>query len=158
MQNEQKIVLYPDFEKGDGLVTVVVQDNETKQVLMVAYTDRAGYIETLETGEGVFWSRSREARWKKGETSGHTLKVRQVLIDCDGDALIYLVTPNGPTCHTEAQSCFYRFAVMSDRIESAPKEGKKEARPTLTVNVHPRIAAACEFHNALKRLDDAVTK
>lgn len=144
MQKVPKSVLCPDFKKGDGLVTVVVQDDETKRILMVAYTDEAGYTETLETGEGVFWSRSRKQRWKKGETSGHTLKVHQVLIDCDCDALIYLVTPNGPTCHTEAQSCFYRYAMLLVPIEPAPKEKPEDVATLLTMNVHPRIIAACE--------------
>ena len=149
MQKVPKSVLRPDFKKDDNLVTVVVQDSETKRVLMVAYTDEAGYTETLETGEGVFWLRSRQQRWKKGETSGHTLKVHQVLIDCDYDALIYLITPNGPTCHSEAQSYFYRYAVLSAPVEPAPKEKPEDMPALLKMNIHPRIFATCKCQKAL---------
>jgi len=143
--NIMKSVFRPDFKKGDGLVTVVVQDKDTKQVLMVAYTDEDGFGETLQTGEGVFWSRSRMGRWKKGETSGHTLKVYEVHIDCDNDALLYLVTPNGPTCHTTAKSCFYRHVVASIPLDPAPKEMPSDKDEMM---VHSRIARGCEFHNA----------
>lgn len=143
--NILKSVFRPDFKKGDGLVTVVVQDKNTKQVLMVAYTDEDGFKETLETGEGVFWSRSRKGRWKKGETSGHTLKVHEVHIDCDHDALLYLVEPHGPTCHTNAKSCFYRHAVVSIPLDPTPKETTAERNEMM---VHSRIARGCEFHDA----------
>lgn len=95
-----------DFAKGDGLVPAVVQDVETLQVLMLAYMDEAALKETLESGEATFFSRSRGGRWRKGETSGHRLKVVSVIADCDGDTLLVRVRPLGPACHRMTTSCF----------------------------------------------------
>ena len=89
-----------------GLVTVVVQDAFTGAVLMLAWADREAVERTLAAGEAWFWSRSRRALWSKGESSGNTLAVVGVAIDCDGDALLYRVHPSGPACHTGATSCF----------------------------------------------------
>jgi phosphoribosyl-AMP cyclohydrolase / phosphoribosyl-ATP pyrophosphohydrolase len=91
-----------------GLVTVVVQDRLTGEVRMVAYADEPAIRRTHESGEAHFFSRSRGAPWKKGETSGNVLRVHEIWIDCDADALLYLVDPSGPTCHTGAPSCFFR--------------------------------------------------
>lgn len=90
-----------------GLVTVVVQDRLSGEVRMVAHADREALRRTLETGQAWFWSRSRKALWKKGETSGNVLHVREVIADCDRDAVVYLVDPEGPTCHTGNASCFF---------------------------------------------------
>jgi phosphoribosyl-ATP pyrophosphohydrolase/phosphoribosyl-AMP cyclohydrolase len=95
-----------DFEKGGGLVPAVVQDADTLQVLMLAYMDRAALMETLESGEATFFSRSRGGRWRKGETSGHRMRVRDVRADCDGDTLLVSVTPLGPACHLGTPTCF----------------------------------------------------
>jgi len=95
-----------DFEKAGGLVCAVVQDRLTLQVLMVAWMDRAALDETLTSGEATFFSRSRQARWRKGETSGNTLKVTNVALDCDGDTLLLSVEPMGPACHLGTVSCF----------------------------------------------------
>lgn len=95
-----------DFDKGGGLVAAIVQDAETRQVLMLAHMDRAAVEETLASGEATFFSRSRGARWRKGETSGNRLLVRDVRLDCDGDALLVSVTPLGPACHLGATTCF----------------------------------------------------
>lgn len=95
-----------DFDKGGGLVCAVVQDRLTLQVLMVAWMDRDALDETLNSGEATFFSRSRQARWRKGETSGNTLKVRDIKLDCDGDTLLVLVEPTGPACHLGTVSCF----------------------------------------------------
>lgn len=92
----------------DDLIPVVVQDWRTGEVRMLAYASPEAIEKTKATGQATFWSRSRKALWTKGETSGNTLDVKEILVDCDEDALLYLVTPNGPTCHTGAQSCFYR--------------------------------------------------
>ncbi|HLK94976.1 MAG TPA: phosphoribosyl-AMP cyclohydrolase [Nocardioidaceae bacterium] len=89
-----------------GLVVAVVQDAGTSQVLMVGWMDDRALQRTLTSGQATFWSRSRQRLWVKGETSGNTLAVRQVLLDCDGDSLLVLVDPAGPTCHTGARSCF----------------------------------------------------
>lgn len=91
-----------------GLLPVVVQDAATGQVLLLAYANRQAVEKTLETGLGHFWSRSRRSLWLKGETSGHFLHVVEVRVDCDTDALLYRVRPDGPVCHTGEQSCFYR--------------------------------------------------
>ncbi|MEM1042861.1 MAG: bifunctional phosphoribosyl-AMP cyclohydrolase/phosphoribosyl-ATP diphosphatase HisIE [Bacteroidota bacterium] len=95
-----------DFAKGDGLVPAIVQDAATRRVLMLGYMDRTAAQQTLATGLVTFWSRSRETLWTKGETSGHTLRLRSLHLDCDSDALLALAEPAGPTCHTGAVSCF----------------------------------------------------
>jgi phosphoribosyl-AMP cyclohydrolase len=89
-----------------GLLTGLAQDSKTKQVLMVAMMNKEAVERTVETGLAHFWSRSRKSLWLKGETSGNFLKVEQVFVDCDGDALLMLVEPQGPACHTGNQSCF----------------------------------------------------
>ena len=93
---------------ADGLVPVIAQDQRTGGVRMLAWANRDALAATLATGAAHFWSRSRQASWRKGETSGNTLAVRQVRLDCDGDVVLYLCDPEGPSCHTGATSCFYR--------------------------------------------------
>ncbi len=92
----------------DGLLTVVAQDADTDEVLMVAHADRAAIERTLETGRAHYYSRSRDEHWQKGETSGHVQDVREVRVDCDGDAVLYRVAQTGGACHTGHRSCFYR--------------------------------------------------
>lgn len=91
-----------------GLIPAVVQDAVTRQVLMMAYMNAESLQKTLEIGETVFWSRSRNELWHKGATSGNTQKVQSMYIDCDADTLLILVEPAGPACHTGEISCFYR--------------------------------------------------
>jgi phosphoribosyl-AMP cyclohydrolase len=93
---------------ANGLINTIVQDAATKDVLMVAWMNAESLAKTIETGETWFWSRSRQQLWHKGATSGNTQKVVEIRCDCDGDALLVLVNPNGPACHTGAVSCFYR--------------------------------------------------
>jgi len=94
---------------ADGLVPVIAQDADSRQVLMMAWTDRAGLQETVSTGEAVYWSRSRRRRWKKGEESGFVQRVREVRLDCDGDVVLYQVDQKGGiACHTGRQRCFFR--------------------------------------------------
>lgn len=90
-----------------GLITAVVQDAATREVLMVAWMNLEAVRLTQTTGQAWFWSRSRQALWHKGATSGHVLTVREIRLDCDGDTLLLLVDPAGPACHTGAVSCFY---------------------------------------------------
>lgn len=92
----------------NGLVPCVAQDYATGEVLTLAYMNAEALRLTRETGEVHFWSRSRRELWRKGETSGAVLRVRQLRFDCDGDAIVALVEPAGPTCHTGERSCFYR--------------------------------------------------
>jgi phosphoribosyl-ATP pyrophosphohydrolase/phosphoribosyl-AMP cyclohydrolase len=95
-----------DFSKGGGLAPAIVQDAATLQVLMLAYMDAAAMKETVESGEATFFSRSRAGRWRKGETSGHRLKVVAIAADCDGDTILMTVEPQGPACHLGTVSCF----------------------------------------------------
>jgi phosphoribosyl-AMP cyclohydrolase len=92
----------------DGFVAAVVRDFETKEVLMVAVQDRRAVLETMTTGLMHYWSRSRGKLWLKGEQSGHYQRVRRVLVDCDGDALLFDVEQVGVPCHEGYSSCFYR--------------------------------------------------
>lgn len=91
-----------------GLVPAIVQDHATGQVLMLAYMNAAALRATLTTGEAHFWSRSRQALWHKGATSGNVQRVHEIRYDCDADTLLLLVEPAGPACHTGATSCFFR--------------------------------------------------
>jgi phosphoribosyl-ATP pyrophosphohydrolase/phosphoribosyl-AMP cyclohydrolase len=90
-----------------GLVPAIVQDVNTQQVLMMAYMNRESLRMTVEKGETVFWSRSRNELWHKGATSGNVQRVRDIHVDCDGDTLLIQVEPAGPACHTGAVSCFF---------------------------------------------------
>lgn len=92
----------------NGLIAAVVQDAQTKNVLMVAWMNEDAFQKTLETGETHFWSRSRAELWHKGATSGNTQQVIDIHIDCDQDSILLMVAPAGPACHTGADSCFYR--------------------------------------------------
>lgn len=97
----------PKFDSS-GLLTAVVTDAASSEVLMVAFMDAEALEKTRDTGLAHFHSRSKGRLWMKGETSGHTLKVEEILVDCDQDALVIRATPAGPACHTGAISCFYR--------------------------------------------------
>lgn len=102
-------MIEPDFDKGKGLLPAVVQDHQSGSVLMLAYMNRDAWLKTLETGRATFWSRSRNALWIKGETSGHVQMVREIMIDCDADAILLKVEQlGGAACHTGYASCFYR--------------------------------------------------
>jgi phosphoribosyl-AMP cyclohydrolase len=107
MDREQGSDFLPKFDVA-GLITAVVQDTDSGEVLMVAFMDREALDATQETGLAHFHSRSRGRLWLKGETSGNTLEVVEVRVDCDQDALVLKVRPNGPACHTGERSCFYR--------------------------------------------------
>ena len=93
---------------ANGLFTAVVQDAETKEVLMVAMMNPETLCLTQKTGHATFWSRSRQQVWMKGETSGNILDVQEIRVDCDQDTVLLLVKPHGPACHTGNRSCFYR--------------------------------------------------
>jgi phosphoribosyl-AMP cyclohydrolase len=102
-------VIVLDFDKGDGLLPTIVQDCETKDVLMLAYMNRESFEKTRETGNATFWSRSRNCFWVKGESSGNIQRVREIRIDCDSDTILLLVDQKGgAACHTGYRSCFYR--------------------------------------------------
>jgi phosphoribosyl-AMP cyclohydrolase len=103
----------PRFDEN-GLITAIAQDAETGEVLMVAYMNKEALDETLRTGRGVYYSRSRKKLWRKGEQSGHVQKVRQVLTDCDQDCIILKVVVDSGQCHVGYQSCFYRALSEED--------------------------------------------
>ena len=111
---EQGSEFLPRFDSA-GLLTAIAQDAASGEVLMVAFMDREAIEATRSTGLAHFHSRSRGRLWMKGESSGHTLRVEAMLVDCDQDALVLKVTPAGPACHTGERSCFYR-ALAGDAL------------------------------------------
>jgi phosphoribosyl-AMP cyclohydrolase len=96
-----------DFAKSNGLIPVVVQDVVSKEVLMLAYTNIEALEKTLETGYAYYWSRSRQKLWMKGETSGNVQRIKDIIVDCDYDALLFLVEQKGNACHTGKRTCFH---------------------------------------------------
>jgi phosphoribosyl-ATP pyrophosphohydrolase/phosphoribosyl-AMP cyclohydrolase len=117
-----------------GLVPCVVQDEATGEVLMLAYANRNALELTLETGDMHFFSRSRDEIWRKGETSGATMAVKQLRYDCDGDAVLAIVAPTGPACHTGERTCFYR------EVGGEPRRVAHEELPTLERTLQSRAA------------------
>ncbi|MEH3037172.1 MAG: phosphoribosyl-AMP cyclohydrolase [Sphingomonas adhaesiva] len=112
---EQGTIFQPKFDAA-GLVTAVVSDRASGALLMVAHMNAAAIRATRDSGEATFFSRSRGRLWKKGETSGNVLRVVEMRVDCDQDALWIIADPAGPACHTGAKSCFYR-RVGADGLE-----------------------------------------
>jgi phosphoribosyl-AMP cyclohydrolase / phosphoribosyl-ATP pyrophosphohydrolase len=111
-----------------GLVPCVMQDWRTGEVLTLAYMNEQALLRTRETGEVHFFSRSRQEIWHKGESSGNTQRLRQIRYDCDADALVALVEPAGPACHTGARSCFYRD--LGGSADPAPDAPPADGEPT----------------------------
>ena len=107
VEREQGTTFAPRFD-AQGLLTAIAMDSESREILMVAFMDAEALAKTRETGLAHFHSRSRGRLWLKGETSGHFLRVKEIRVDCDQDALVMMVRPEGPACHTGARSCFYR--------------------------------------------------
>ena len=95
-----------DFEKSGGLVPAIIQDAETKNVLMLGYMNKEAYDKTIATKKVTFWSRSRNCLWTKGETSGNFLHLKDIMVDCDNDTLLVKARPDGPTCHTGTDTCW----------------------------------------------------
>jgi phosphoribosyl-AMP cyclohydrolase / phosphoribosyl-ATP pyrophosphohydrolase len=132
-----------------GLVPCVAQDFASGEVLTLAYANEESLRLTVETGELHFYSRSREEIWRKGETSGNVLRLRELRYDCDGDAIVALVEPTGPACHTGARSCFHR---RLDGAEPAPPA--HEALAALQRTLLNRAAERPEGSYTVKLLDD----
>ena len=116
-------MIEPNFAKGDGLVPVIAQDAETKEVLMMAYMNRESWEATLKTGKATYWSRSRQKLWLKGESSGNVQLIKAIFIDCDDDTILLQVKQIGDAaCHTGYRSCFYRklsgddFVIVGEKI------------------------------------------
>ncbi|MBT8219164.1 MAG: bifunctional phosphoribosyl-AMP cyclohydrolase/phosphoribosyl-ATP diphosphatase HisIE [Bacteroidia bacterium] len=122
-----------DFDKGNGLVPVIIQDDKTAKVLMLGYFNAEAYKKTVESGKVTFYSRSKQRLWTKGETSSNFLNVVQIMQDCDNDTLLVKVDPDGPVCHTGTDTCFSEVnraqsflhqleEIITDR-KNNPKEG-----------------------------------
>lgn len=118
IDREKGLQLNPKYD-SNGLIPAVVSDDSSGEMLVLAYMNALALEKTLETGEVHFFSRSRQALWKKGETSGNVLRLSEIRIDCDQDAIWVKANPAGPTCHTGARSCFYRKIVDGklERVE-----------------------------------------
>ena len=124
----------PAFDRSE-LIPAIVQDARSGQVLMLGYMNAEAYRRTLQDGRVWFWSRSRNAFWMKGETSGNVLRLRSLRIDCDGDAILVQAEPAGPTCHTNAVSCFFRSTHESDGPPPTP-----EVAAELFATIRQRLA------------------
>ncbi|MEK4842095.1 bifunctional phosphoribosyl-AMP cyclohydrolase/phosphoribosyl-ATP diphosphatase HisIE [Staphylococcus sp. FSL W8-0271] len=127
----------PDFSKG--LIPAILQDVQTKQVLMLGYMNEDAYNKTLAEGKVCFYSRSKDRLWTKGETSGHTQVVQNVHLDCDQDTLLIDVIPNGPTCHTGSQSCFnttvpFYVQQFEDTVSSSANSNKENSYTQYLLN------------------------
>ena len=127
-----------DFEKGNGLIPAIIQDNRTMEVLMLGYMDKAALEKTLQTKKVTFFSRTRNQLWTKGETSGAFLELVDMAADCDNDTLLVRAVPMGPTCHTGQKSCFGELAdaplewlpLLEDVIERRKKDDNPEVSYT----------------------------
>ena len=110
---EEGTALTPKFG-ADGLISAIAVDIATKDILMLAHMNAEALAKTLATGDAWYFSRSRGQLWRKGETSGHTQRVKDIRVDCDQDAIILMIEQSGPACHTNRPSCFYRSVEMVD--------------------------------------------
>ena len=108
-EQDETIELRPKFDEH-GLVAAIAQDADTGEVLMLAWMNAEALQQTIDTGRAVYWSRSRNALWRKGDTSGHEQHVEEIRVDCDQDAVLLKVRQTGAACHTGRRSCFYRIA------------------------------------------------
>ncbi len=109
---------------ADGLIPAIAQDAATGEVLMMAWMNAESLSETLKTGRVTYWSRSRGALWRKGETSGHIQTLKELRVDCDRDCLLMQVEQIGPACHTNRRSCFYTAVRDGGEFELMPPEGE----------------------------------
>jgi len=107
---------------AQGLVPAIAQQHDTGEVLMMAYMDRNAVVETMSTGRACYWSRSRKAPWRKGDTSGHIQELVELRVDCDGDTLLVEVEQTGVACHTGRHNCFFRAIRDGELTEIAPVE------------------------------------
>ena len=142
----------------DGLVSVVVQDASTGEIRMLAHANREALNATFETGYAHFFSRSRQRLWCKGESSGHKLKVQNVWVDCDGDALIFLADAEGPSCHTLRETCFFTHLEGPSAGREDPKRHAQSALPALWQELVSRRDASAEKSYTRSLLDAGPAK
>jgi phosphoribosyl-ATP pyrophosphohydrolase/phosphoribosyl-AMP cyclohydrolase len=142
---EEQVIRFDE----NGLVPCVAQDWRSGEVLTLAYMSRESLRLTEESREVHFWSRSREEIWRKGETSGNVLRLRQLRYDCDADAIVALVEPTGPACHTGERSCFYR-----DLADGSPEPAAHEALAVLERTLEDRQATRPEGSYTVELLAD----
>lgn len=128
---EQNITNNIDFDKMNGLVPAIIQDAETRQVLMLGYMNREAYEKTVREGRVCFYSRTRQCLWTKGETSGHFLNVVSIKLDCDQDTLLIRVHPDGPVCHTGTDTCWGESNKKDELQMSDTATGATENNPLL---------------------------
>jgi phosphoribosyl-AMP cyclohydrolase / phosphoribosyl-ATP pyrophosphohydrolase len=144
----------------DGLVPVVAQENRSGDVLMVAFADRDALERTAETGLAHYFSRSRRTLWRKGETSGHTQRVREIRLDCDGDTVLYRVEQDGPACHTGARTCFSTVigGAAGQRGSEAEGDPGGHLLSRLAALIAQRSVARPEGSYTVRLLDSGVAK
>lgn len=142
---------------ADGLIPVVVQDHATGDVLMVAYANAEALSLTAATGQAHFWSRSRRALWRKGETSGNTLAVVSMSRDCDGDTVLVAVDPAGPACHTGTRSCFGEAATLAGGLGALERVIASRAQADPAVSYTARLLARGLDHS-LKKVGEEATE
>jgi phosphoribosyl-ATP pyrophosphohydrolase/phosphoribosyl-AMP cyclohydrolase len=141
---------------ADGLVTVIVQDRLTGEIRMLAHANEQALHATLDSGEGHFYSRSRQALWRKGESSGHVLHVIEVWVDCDADAVLYLVDPEGPSCHTGRSSCFFQRLDASGELTVDPDGQGRALLPRLFAELQQRKHVPASQSYTRKLLDQGI--
>jgi phosphoribosyl-ATP pyrophosphohydrolase/phosphoribosyl-AMP cyclohydrolase len=141
---------------ADGLVPVVAQERRSGDVLMLAYADRDALARTLSTGEAHYYSRSRRAPWRKGESSGHVQRVVEVRLDCDGDAVLYRVDQTGPACHTGERTCFNTVLSEGEPVPGADPGGHPLSR--LATTIARRAQARPDRSYTVQLLDRGVAK
>src|SRR6056297_308060 len=119
--NEPSVAI-PDFDSGpDGLLPAIAQDATTSRVLMMAWMNREAWEDTLSTGRATYYSRSRGKLWRKGETSGHRQRVREIRVDCDADTILLIVRQTGAACHEGFESCFFRTVDDANNVRVVDK-------------------------------------
>ncbi|HIU48812.1 MAG TPA: bifunctional phosphoribosyl-AMP cyclohydrolase/phosphoribosyl-ATP diphosphatase HisIE [Candidatus Avimonoglobus intestinipullorum] len=123
---------------ANGLIPAVLQDVQTKEVLMAAYMNAEALRLSLETGHATFWSRSRQELWEKGATSGNFMHIKEILVDCDADCLLVLVQPDGPACHTGNNTCFFRKIEDGKLADYTPIAGSRDILERLTAVTQDR--------------------
>ena len=141
---------------ADGLVPVVAQERRSGDVLMLAYADRDALARTLSTGEAHYYSRSRRAPWRKGESSGHVQRVVEVRLDCDGDAVLYRVDQTGPACHTGERTCFSTVLSEGEPVPGADPGGHPLSR--LATTIARRAETRPDRSYTVQLLDGGVAK